>query len=703
MSYYSTSSTSAEARKIIDNDEELSHRQLPGMNIIYGAATLLVFGVLGVFLISSASTSSSYGSFLKGSTPISKVKKSSSSEINFTLKRKGYDVLPYFDVNYDSFMKYALLDDYNAVIEPYQEMELALYDSEAADSGHFEFIVCKMEQCQMGITSHIGSEKSVTTVKFDCTPYDQFDITVKEFNQAAENIKTVKGTAICMYVRREVRTLAQADLDKYLDASAKLNELTEEEGRKLYGNQFHSSSYVVRFHHFNAAQQDQDHIHEGNGFLAQHLKITNIFDAAVRSVDPSESLPYWDFTKDQLEGKKSYNTVLSDSKVYGTTGSPAVVSSGFTYDSDQIINGRIKDGRWKDLKAEKNLYYPDLDYGYGYMRAPWNMNPSPYVSRFAFDFGGAITWPSCSAHYTILQYDDMMDFFIRSSFGPHATTHTMFSGYFGCDLFYPLWKAGYVKSKNDALAICSSWSFFIKECWRSNMLIARKGCTVAEDVNESKCGFDCNADNDGALLDFFYEKMKLWIDPTKEGSDDAWKSFLCGGDAGKVFTGDHLESASPSDPTFWVIHPTLERLLHAKLMSGGFTNEEWAVDTKKDYVCNHVKCFNATTGLKDYYDDCCYGHFEHDRLMNAITGNRKDTIGLTNGEMISATDPRSKRYSMPYIYDNFVWSHCEEDFDGLLNSLKSNAVRGISKSSVHPDQLDTQLWKKRMLEQSKRF
>ena len=40
----------------------------------------------------------------------------------------------------------------------------------------------------------------------------------------------------------------------------------------------------------------------------------------------------------------------------------------------------------------------------------------------------------------------------------------------------------------------------------------------------------------------------------------------------QVFVGDHLESATAVDPSFWEIHPTMERLLHAKLMAGGFAS-----------------------------------------------------------------------------------------------------------------------------------
>jgi hypothetical protein len=191
--------------------------------------------------------------------------------------------------------------------------------------------------------------------------------------------------------------------------------------------------------------------------------------------------------------------------------------------------------------------------------------------------------------------------------------------------------------------------------------------------------------------------MRLWADSTVDGAEDAWLNFICdGGDAGAVFTGDHLESASPADPSFWVIHPTLERLLHAKLMAGGFPTEDWATDEKNDYVCNRPRCFNASTGEKDYYEDCCYGHFEDDRLLNAISGNRFDKVGPTNGDVLKSTDPRLSTYSMPYIYDSFSWSHCDEDIEGLLSELKEESLTGKVRDT-HPDQKDVKDKKNRQL------
>lgn len=146
-----------------------------------------------------------------------------------------------------------------------------------------------------------------------------------------------------------------------------------------------------------------------------------------------------------------------------------------------------------------------------------------------------------------------------------------------------------------------------------------------------------------------------------------------------MFSGDNFESASPIDPIFWLIHPPLERLLHAKFMSGGFSDESWGTDAVKDNVCVTPKCFSDEAGRMDYFSDCCYGHFEGDRLLDAVSGDRTRYFGPTNAETLAATDPRSERYSMPYVYDSFAWDHCDEDFSTMLKESYQKKVVAAAK------------------------
>lgn len=57
-------------------------------------------------------------------------------------------------------------------------------------------------------------------------------------------------------MRREIRSLTEDDLNKFIQVSYALWNVTEAEGLQKYGSKFHSAAYLLKLHHFNAAQQD---------------------------------------------------------------------------------------------------------------------------------------------------------------------------------------------------------------------------------------------------------------------------------------------------------------------------------------------------------------------------------------------------------------------------------------------------------------
>ena len=162
-----------------------------------------------------------------------------------------------------------------------------------------------------------------------------------------------------------------------------------------------------------------------------------------------------------------------------------------------------------------------------------------------------------------------------------------------------------------------------------------------------------------------------------------FRDFVCNGDATATFFGDNRESASCSDPSFWPIHPTLDRALHAKLLAGGFESTDWpSFDDTDDtnLICEKNKCY--LNDVEGKYYDCCVGHYEGNEFPNWVEGSLAVTgIGMTNGQYMTATDASSKDYQMPYIYDSFSWSHCsdseDDDVDGLLALLYADAARKL--------------------------
>jgi hypothetical protein len=186
-----------------------------------------------------------------------------SDTINFTLARVGYAALTYFNDEKTPVKNYKFLDGFMAIIEPHVDMELEVYDDGDSSSNTFYYTICPTstddagvdeDSCQTGVKAD-SDASAVVTVNFPCEPFDTFDISVEEYNTKDALIRSTTASGICMYVRREIRDLAGTDLDAFLDAAYTLWSVSEEEGQELYGENFHSNSYIVKLHHFNAAWQ----------------------------------------------------------------------------------------------------------------------------------------------------------------------------------------------------------------------------------------------------------------------------------------------------------------------------------------------------------------------------------------------------------------------------------------------------------------
>jgi hypothetical protein len=112
-------------------------------------------------------------------------------------------------------------------------------------------------------------------------------------------------------------------------------------------------------------------------------------------------------------------------------------------------------------------------------------------------------------------------------------------------------------------------------------------------------------------------------------------------------------------------------------MSGGFENNTWHTDPINENVCHHASCYESY--INDsfaFYPECCYGHYQYDQMLNAISGSKYEYYGPTNEAILSGTNPTGM-YTMPYIYDDFSWDHClnvDVDFDDLLDGFYKQYV-----------------------------
>lgn len=609
---------------------------------------------------------------------------------HFTFHRIGYESLTFFSLNrttLEEYLTYAHLKDYIGIVEPYVEMNLHLSELDQSGEYKFQYSACQVLSSTISDSCSIGeySQSSSQTIALECAPFDEYEITVTQFDPNTDEVLgTSSGRALCQYVRRDIGDLTDDDLQNSLDVMYTLWSISDSAGKKLYGNNFHTSLYFAEAHLFNAAQRDADHIHEGLGFLTQHIKITNMYEEALQAVDPSVTLFYWDYT---YESGDLAQSLMFTPDTFGTI-TKSNLTREWTYKQDSMEEAAIPDGRWAKTIAEKSNRYSDLTNAYGYLRGPWNTNPSQYISRFGIS---ETSLPSCSAFTKMLEIGDLDDFFTLAPFAPHASTHGGIGGVFGCDIFDPLLEAGLLKDDSSRLHICKKWSIIMKELYRSNYVSPRANCTIdSYEINGFECGYVCDDDDKDSMTNNLKALITSQYVPDEITDDQwyEWRDFVCTGSAHKVFSGDHLEAASPSDPSFWPIHPNIERLWQVKMMVGGFSNDDWPSTASK--VCEKYKCYEEDYGDKDEYTECCYGHNEFDQLLDFVSGKVKEGIGATNRNIVDWTNPANISYAMPYVYDDFSWSHCGNEFATLLLDLAEGTATGVSSSSLFAENAATQ-------------
>ena len=131
------------------------------------------------------------------------------------------------------------------------------------------------------------------------------------------------------------------DRERFLDAMAAIWIYGQADEHAKYGDCFTSIETYVAAHSLASNDIMCDQFHEGTGFLTHHLALTNSFEASLRAVHPSVTLPYWDFT---IEGQKISNLNQNPSYLMKIT---PVFSDEWFGSVDEF--NHIADPRWHTL------------------------------------------------------------------------------------------------------------------------------------------------------------------------------------------------------------------------------------------------------------------------------------------------------------------------------------------------------------------
>ena len=219
------------------------------------------------------------------------------------------------------------------------------------------------------------------------------------------------------YIRRELRSMSSKDRKLFLDAVKVMLETPKEKGQSAYGKHFRTINSLTEMHLQMAAARDLDHLHDGLGFLTQHIAITSEFELSIQSIAPAIAVPFWDFVSfsallpfpAETNFKKQPTPYLTSPSRRTTDFAQTIDTAKVTVnswnggrsadDGEIFTNGElftdaffgttdeklhtVTEGRFALQEVPRDYEFSTRS-AYGFLRAPWNLNPSKYVTRCTF-------------------------------------------------------------------------------------------------------------------------------------------------------------------------------------------------------------------------------------------------------------------------------------------------------------------------------
>ena len=513
-------------------------------------------------------------------------------------------------------------------------------------------------------------------------------------------VETFPFEVMVKYVRREIRNTTDAQRGAFFDAMAVVYATPQADGENAYGRKFRSIERLVAEHLRGAAAKECDHWHDDAGIMTHHVAFTLEMEQSLQSVNPSTTIPYWDYTIDEYELAEWVDSPIFADDWFGEA-SP----------SDQ--NHIVTKGRWGYTSVTTGALETSPRNPYGLLRAPWNTNPVPYVLRHRYVLGekdGGWKFPGCSAFAMAWNATGLSSYLVNLNGFLHGPVHVMIGGQWFADPDYNvtwtqggnyllaskwLWRQGYVRCPEvcssdtpSSACVCScpdevtagfasAYDFLDKTGivnMTNGMLDKHNWRNYLQFTNSSASGFSCES------MDECYEHAK---------------DLLCHvGHAGEMFT-----SAAPWDPTFWPIHGLADRYLAFKRMKAR-DNETTLEQT---WAYQHVGSVPSDTGRVCDWDgvegmalpSCeratCPGHHEDDLLPMSNFLGLNETY--TNMEFYDLMDPNSD--DLPYTYETFdVYPACTAQNvsfweDGWsISELEDDGIAVAQGGGHHPVAID---------------
>ena len=611
------------------------------------------------------------------------------AEVTNEYSGMGTKMLPY------PFLKDAVL------MEPYRESTVTLKGFTPG---------CNLEYTLTGVTDDSiilsqqikKSEDGVFTVK--PTKTGQYVLHAEQTcddDVDGQQKKQMTQTVWVKYVRRELMTLTDEDREEFLDAFRTLWDVTTKDGMTKFGKLYKSVAYLSTVHNDAGANSVCDEFHAGTGFLNNHMFLGMYLEQSLRLINPKVSMHYMDYSKyfsardfdnhlfNPMDGG-NWTEIMSD-KWFGHNDpeSGVIVDSRWAYTKTPYLTTEFLT---QEMIQEKATFFPAEERAwllktgphimspYGLLRAPWNYNPSPYLTRYnnvnrlshegvpekvlkpymgsncedmkIFFAGYAVDQPMYVyleatednvhgyVHFTIGGSGGdraaEIDQILREKYGL-SNTHLFYIAE-ASHKFVKSYLAGMTYNYENPV-ICTG------DPWVGGKLVT--SASPGEDGGpKCKCNqyYMESEEKLNTLIDLYFNHFMPADDTILNLDFETRKEIMDLACTRMSYEGDLAGSGAAMDPLFWVVHGAVDRLFQRVSFSGVLTDKVYHT-SKRSVGCSG----HETTGTKRWLK----GLFLEDSSI--------DLSMLTNQQLAEILDPSTDAFRdlQNSVYADSLYPWCE--------------------------------------------
>lgn len=331
--------------------------------------------------------------------------------------RDGLEINVYNEYTIDD--PYSGQYTWDIIVEPYRPT-------------YFDILNANIDYTYIWYIDTFHQQENITMVTNFYSPGSQHVILCEVYNLDDSLLQTIEFKVREKYIRREIRTLNNMEIELFYQAVHIMNTVPTTVGQILYGYHYYSTDYFSRLHLYMTSDESCDHWNNGPGYIMSYMALTYMYEKSLQAINPSITIPYWDYTLESTFYTTSHSfrksKLFSPSQFGSACDSEDVnlddddevtsTSTSTSTSSDSYYCISNTSDRFRNVTILSNAsQYSDILNTHDILRSPWNSNDVLSITRSSYVMNIPNKWKpcGCSELSNILQFNSFSEIWLSYS------------------------------------------------------------------------------------------------------------------------------------------------------------------------------------------------------------------------------------------------------------------------------------------------